>query len=79
MGSSGDDGYLAEAGVRAMVTKKVELNATVSSLHIGGDDDTGFGAGGVYNLYKRWSATGSYRYFEDDDEGEFFVGIRYRL
>jgi hypothetical protein len=79
MGSSGDDGYLAEAGVRAMVTKKVELNATVSSLHIGGDDDTGFGAGGVVNLKKRWSATGSYRYFEDDDEGEFFVGIRYRL
>ena len=79
MGSAGDDGYLAELGVRAMVTKKLELNATVSSLHIGGEDDTGFGAGGDFKLKKRWSATGNYRYFEDDDEGEFFIGIRYRL
>jgi hypothetical protein len=79
LSSFGDDGYLAEAGVRAMVTKKLELNATVSALHLGSDDDTGYGVGAVFNLKKRWSLAGSYRQFQDDDEGELFAGLRFRL
>ena len=79
LGNTNEDGFLAEVGVRAMVTKEVELNATVSGLHLGGDDDTGYGVGAVYKLKKRWSATGSYRQFTDDDEGEFFIGLRFRL
>jgi hypothetical protein len=73
------DGYLAELGVRAMVTKGLELNATVSGLHLGGDNDTGYGVGAVFNLKKRYSVSGSYRQFTDDDEGEFFIGLRFRL
>lgn len=77
--ANSDDGYLAEAGVRAMVSKKLELNGTISSLHLNGNDDTGYGVGGVYNFHKRYSVSGSYRQFQDDDEGEFFVGLRFRL
>jgi hypothetical protein len=76
---SGEDGYLAELGVRAMVTKELELNATVSQLHLTGDSDTGYGAGVVYSLNKDWSLVGSYRQFQDDSEGELFAGVRVGL
>jgi hypothetical protein len=72
----GDDGYLVEAGVRAMLSKKMELNATVSGLHIDGEDDIGLGVGGVVDITKKLQATASFRQFQDDDENEFFLGVR---
>ncbi len=75
-GSFGDDGYLAEAGVRAMLSKSLELNATVSSLHIDGEDDIGYGVGGVFDITKTFALSGSFNRFDDADENEFFVGLR---
>ncbi len=77
--SFGDDGYLVEAGVRGMVNKKFELNATVSQLHLGDVDDTGFGVGAVGKISKKFWLTGSYRQFTDEDEGELFLGVRLHL
>ncbi|HUT42451.1 MAG TPA: outer membrane beta-barrel protein [Gammaproteobacteria bacterium] len=71
-----DEGYLAELGVRAMLSKKLELNATVSALHIDGDNDTGYGVGAVYDITKTFALSGSYNYFQDDSENQFFVGVR---
>ncbi len=73
------DGYLADIGIRAKVTKEVELNAFVGSLHLESNDDTGFGVGAVVKLHKKFSATASVRQFSDDDETEFFIGVRLKL
>ena len=72
----GDDGYLAEVGVRAMLSKSLELNATVSGLHLDGDDDVGYGVGGVFDITKTFALSGSYNHFQDDSEDEFFLGVR---
>lgn len=74
--SESDEGYLAEAGVRAMLSKSLELNATVSALHFDGDDDVGIGVGGVVDVTKNLQASASFRQFQDNDENEFFVGVR---
>jgi len=75
----GDDGYLAEVGVRAMLSKKLELNATVSSLHLDGDNDTGYGVGAVFDITKKFALSGSYNYFQDDSDNQFFLGLRIGL
>jgi hypothetical protein len=74
----GDDGYLAEVGVRAMVTKDLELNGRISQLHLN-NNDTGLGIGAVYKLTKDWSATGSFHRFQDDNEDEYFLGVRLNM
>lgn len=71
-----DEGYLVEAGVRAMIGKPLELNATVSALHFDGEDDIGYGVGAVYDITKSFALTGSYNRFDDAEEDEFFVGLR---
>jgi hypothetical protein len=71
-----DEGYLVEAGVRSMLSKKLELNATLSALHFDGEDDIGYGVGGVYDLTRTFALTGSYNRFDDAEENEFFVGLR---
>ncbi|MGD2056680.1 MAG: outer membrane beta-barrel protein [Gammaproteobacteria bacterium] len=71
-----DRGYQIEPGIRAQVMKKLELDASVTRLDIDNYNDTGFGGGAVYNFYKHFSATGTYRHFSDDDIDEFFLGIR---
>jgi hypothetical protein len=71
-----DEGYLVEAGVRAMLSKKLELNATLSGLHFDGEDDVGLGFGGVYDLTRTFALTGSYNRFDDAKANEFFLGLR---
>ncbi|MGB5540815.1 MAG: outer membrane beta-barrel protein [Gammaproteobacteria bacterium] len=71
-----DEGYLAELGVRAMLSKKLELNATVSALHFDGEDDIGYGVGGVFDITKTFALSGSFNRFDDAEENEFFVGLR---
>ena len=71
-----DRGYQIEPGIRAQVMKKLELDAFVTHLDIDNYNDTGFGGGVVYNFYKDFSATGTYRHFSDDDIDEYFLGIR---
>lgn len=71
-----DEGYLVEAGVRAMLSKKLELNATLSALHFDGEDDVGLGIGGVFDITKNLALSGSYNRFDDAEEDEFFIGLR---
>ena len=72
-----DRGVQYEAGVRALIKKKLELNATVTYLDIDSfDGETGFGGGAVYKFYKKYSASGTIRHFSQDDTTEFFVGLR---
>ena len=72
----GDDGYLIEAGVRAMLSKGLEVNATLSSLELDGDNDLGVGIGGVVDVTRKLQASGRYDYFSDSDANVFFVGLR---
>ena len=75
--NNSDRGYQGEAGVRALIKKKFELNATATYLHIDNfDGETGFGVGAIYRFYKKYSAVGNIRHFSQDDTTEFFVGLR---
>jgi len=74
-----DEGYLAEAGVRAKLSKALELNATVSALHFDGEDDMGYGVGAVFDITKNFALSGSFRQFQDDNENEYFLGLRVGL
>lgn len=72
-----DRGYQVDGGVRALLIKKLELNATATYLHVDNfSGETGFGAGAVYKFYKKFSATGDIRHFSQDDTTEYFVGLR---
>ncbi len=71
-----EEGVQVEAGARAMVGKKAELNASVIYLDVGDFDDTGFGVGGVVKLKKKFSLSANARAFDEDDQIEFFVGLR---
>jgi len=71
-----EEGYQVEAGARAMVGKKAELNASVIYLDVGDFSDTGFGAGAVFKLNKDFSLSANARLFDEDDQTEFFVGLR---
>jgi len=75
----GDDGYLAEAGVRAMLSKSLEVNATVSSVHQDGEGDFGYGIGGVVGITRHLSLNGSVQHFRDDNDNELFLGLRMDL
>lgn len=70
------EGYQVEAGARAMVGKKAELNAGIVYLEAGDFDDTGFSVGGVVNLKKKFALSANVRQFDEDDQREFFVGLR---
>lgn len=71
-----EEGYQVEAGARAMVGKKAELNAGVIYLDVGDFDDTGFGVGAVFKLKKKFALSANARHFDEDDQTEFFVGLR---
>lgn len=71
-----DEGYQVEAGVRAMVGKKLELNASAIHLDVADFSDTGFGAGAVIKLKKKFALSANARHFDEDDQTEFFVGLR---
>jgi hypothetical protein len=71
-----DRGYQIDAGVRSLIKKKFELNATVTYLDIDNYDETGFGGGAVYRFYKKYSAVGNIRHFSQDDTTEYFLGLR---
>jgi len=72
----GDDGYLIELGLRDMLSKSLEVNATLSSLELDGNNSLGIGVGGVVDVTKHLQATGSYDHFQDEDDNIFFVGLR---
>jgi hypothetical protein len=74
--NNSDRGYVLEPGVRALFTKKLELNARVIHMHIDNFDEVGFGAGAVYKFYKKYSVVGKVSHFSQDDTNEAFVGIR---
>jgi hypothetical protein len=48
-------------------------------VDVGDGSDTGFGIGAVGKIAKKFWLTGSYRQFQDDDEGELFLGVRLKL
>jgi hypothetical protein len=75
-GNNTDRGYQVDGGVRSLIKKKFELNATVTYLDIDNFDDTGYGAGAVYRFYKKFSAVGNIRHFSENDTTEFFLGLR---
>ncbi len=71
-----DEGYQVEAGVRAMLGKKLELNASAIHLDVADFSDTGFGVGAVFKLKKKFALSANARAFDEDDQVEFFVGLR---
>jgi hypothetical protein len=72
-----DRGYQLDGGLRALLSKKFELNATATYLHVDNfTGETGFGAGAVYKFYKKYSVAANVRHFSQDDTTEFFAGLR---
>jgi hypothetical protein len=74
--SESDDGYQIDAGLRAKLTKKLELNATGTYVRLDGETDSGIGAGAVYKLVKKFALSGNVRYLNDAEELELFAGLR---
>lgn len=74
--TNSDEGYLAELGVRAMLTKALELNATLSAVQLDGEDDIGYGVGAVFDITKNLALVGNYNRLDDAKANEFFVGMR---
>lgn len=82
-----DEGYQVDLGVRGMVSKKVELNATASYRHIAltsvlgvqDDEDVGVEVGTVIKLKKKFHFSGNINYFDESEEAGVFAGIRLNL
>jgi hypothetical protein len=82
-----DEGYQVDLGVRGMVTKKAELNATASFRHmnqtsvmgVADDEDLGFEVGTVIKLKKKFHFSGNVNYFDEAEEVGGFIGIRLNL
>lgn len=82
-----DEGYQVDLGVRGMVSKKVELNATASFRHmaltsalgVADDEDMGFELGTVIKMKKDFHLTGNVSYFDEAEETGVFAGIRLEL
>lgn len=82
----GDDGYELAAGVRGLVTKKLELNAEVAYRDIDNpenndDDERIYSVGGVYKLNKDFRVygriAGDNRYKDSGDAIDtLIVGVR---
>jgi hypothetical protein len=82
-----DEGYQVDLGVRSMVTKKAELNATATFRHmnqtsemgVDDDEDIGFEVGTVIKLKKKFHFSGNINYFDEAEEVGGFIGIRLNL
>lgn len=82
-----DEGYQVDLGVRAMLSKKTEINATATYRHMGltsafgvaDDDDIGFELGTVIKLKKKLHFTGNVSYFDETEETGVFAGVRLRM
>jgi Outer membrane protein beta-barrel domain len=57
--SQDDDGYALRAGLRAMLTPKLELNGGATYVDISGDDNTSAYFGAVYSFTDAFAVTGS--------------------
>ncbi len=68
-----DVGFIYEAGLRFMVVKKLEVNA--SYKYLSGDVDENFGTvGAVYKITRAFSATANATFGSEIDE--YFAGVR---
>ncbi|MDH5469311.1 MAG: hypothetical protein OEY45_13540 [Gammaproteobacteria bacterium] len=82
-----DEGYQVDLGVRAMVSKKAEINATAiyrhmaltSAFGVADDEDVGFELGTVIKMKKDFHFTGNVSYFDEAEETGVFAGIRLEL
>jgi hypothetical protein len=69
-----DSGFVAEAGVRAMLTDGIELNGFVKHQDIEARD-TSLAVGGVFGFTPALGVTGNVEFFDDDTVYE--VGLRF--
>jgi hypothetical protein len=72
-GNEDDDGYALSAGLRAMVTPKLELNGGGSYVDIS-DDDTALYLGAVYSFTDMFAVTTGASF--GDDATSYGVGLR---
>ena len=72
-GSADDNGYGLSAGVRAMVTKQVELNGFVNYVDLG-SDDTSVSIGALYNFTEMFAAGIGAKF--GDDVRALSAGVR---
>lgn len=57
-GSSSDNGWGAQAGVRSMLTEQFELNGFVTHVDLFDDSETGFSIGAVYHFTHNFGLSG---------------------
>jgi hypothetical protein len=72
--SASDDGWMAQAGVRSMITPFVELNAFLTHTDVGGATDTSIGAGAGYWFTRNFGVFGGFDYSDGDTLAR--VGLR---
>lgn len=71
------NGYLAAAGIRAMASDSVELNASVNYADIENEGETGYSIGGIYYFTNRIGFGLSYS--SADDVDSFGAGFRFNF
>lgn len=74
-GSEDENGYLLQAGSRAMLTERFELNGFVTYSDFGDDlDDTTLDLGALYNFTRMFAVSGGVGF--GDDSRTYNLGVR---
>lgn len=64
-GSASDDGWMAQAGLRSMVTETFEFNAFLTHTDVGGSD-TAVGIGAVFHMTYQLALAGGVEFSDGD-------------
>lgn len=71
------EGTIADFGFRALLMKKLELNAAYVSQQIGNDTTEAYTVGAVFKMTKKLAASVNYKDVDDSaNESNLFVGVR---
>lgn len=71
-----EEGYVADLGVRAQLMKKFEVNAGYLNQELGNQTDDGFFVGAVADISKKFAVSLRAEDKGDDDQTNYFVGLR---
>jgi len=76
-GGLDEDGYELTAGIRSMLTEKLELKAAVEYLEIDNDDTTSFVFGAAYEINDSFAVYADYKLESDVDR--IGLGVRFNF
>ncbi len=72
-----EDGFEVAAGIRSMLSDKLEAKAAIEYTDIDGDDITSLVIGGAYNFTSNMAVYADYSY--DSDVSAYAVGVKFNF